>query len=84
MISRDGEIRRSQREVKCEAKRNSRFSELTDMLITRKTFFCLFAKSRALRQDDGAFEDLPTWTSFCPRSMRQVGCTWLGQLMKRI
>ena len=34
----------------------------------KKNNFCLlFVKSRAPRQDDGAFEDLSPRTSFCPR-----------------
>ena len=34
----------------------------------------------APRQDDGFFEDLYPWASFCPLQ-RQVGHIWHGQLM---
>ena len=46
------------RKSEMSTKENSRFTELTDRFITKKKKLCLlFAKSRAPRQDDGAFEE---------------------------
>ena len=60
-------IRRSQRKVKCEAKKSKVHWIDWQVYHKKNNFLFLFAKSRAPRQDDGTFEDLSPWTSFCLR-----------------
>ena len=58
-------------------KKRLKFTELTDSFITRKTnFVCCSQKSRASRQDDGTFENLSPWTSFCRVETSRSHLAW--------
>ena len=56
--------------VKCKVKRNSSFSELTDMLPQGNIFCLLFAKSRGGRMA------APLWTSFVLVETSRLHLTW--------
>ena len=81
---RNTALQSSRGKVKYEPKKTQVLQNWLTGLLQEKQFCLLFAKSRAPRQDDGAFEDLSPRTSSCPRRDKWDALAWRGQLMTGI